>query len=475
MKKIFLTILILMTITLNPFPLSSTLQSWYVSVASYFQYTTPSCQKPDEQLSLFQQLFRESITYTHHKTNIFINALYELQQDASANLISFEKIGDTFITKLQAQKRLFITTAFEQILDVDLNMITPLIQEIYRSLEAITASINALEKTTLKHQSTHLAQLLTTLQSDIKYCQGKPIATLIAIASLPSSTGKEKNIKGALKRIHNIYPEIISSINNLELEVMGNTLQTITNTISVLLEKLVLLHRASGALGKILIEPELVTPIDILKNNIRKIGNTIEFTMATKPLIVIAPPSTHEAVVEIIKTFVLHDGIDIYATITKEITMINTQISSIMTMKKPLTSQMISLKKESLNMPETIQTSFIQTIIANPTYAIPRAPQVLLELLEQRIEQIKKNIQATIINSIDCIERISVILFVSSSLCDYTGRLMGATPDKPFFNPQIVKGLGYLAEDILDMNATINLTNTAITNYHFRVIDEDEE
>lgn len=420
-------------------------------------------------LSTFQKQFRSVIQPIDDEDAILSLAMEITMHEANRSIFSIYDLSKTFLSELETAGTDYIKKIMKQTLDVDIDSLTPAVDNIKKHLLALQHALKPIEQLALKAQLEKLSNyffetkdLVDKLMNSnfLRISDSLNVLTMDdSTDSLPDAT---RSLVTTFKKLFNIYPTLINEINKLKIKEAGLLAQHSFNESSELLEQVVLLHTAAGKLGQVLIQDSLIKPIDIVKNRIRRLGNSIEFTTSSSPIIVVAPPTTYAAMVELFKTFAWGPGIYLKPMVEKEAELAVTISKDMISKLKPITAHALQLENITNELPGTIQRDFIQAIKESPLVQIPRAPQLLLEVVEYHIAKLKRRLNKTVTLISLLTQELSMLISSSSTLLGYINQYMGATTERPFINNDIVRGIGFIAEDVDTLSYSLKDINAGL-------------
>lgn len=429
----------------------------------------------DSNLSVFQKLFRQTVTFTQNSTNYLTELAQATLEKSKEQMLSLEEVAQHFIHTLEKSGNDGMKLLLQQTLDVDLDALLPTISNIQTHLSALNNNIPALEKSTVQPEIYELLNYLDITHANALSLQKAGISSTASSLTAYAMSGKEDNLTKAFMHMYYAYPTIISHINALHIPQAGLIAHTIFNISSELIEQITLMHQASGKIGSILVDKALVHPLDILKNKVRKLGNSLEFVTSTQPIIVISAPSTHDMLLEILKTFLWRGGFSLKSVALDK-------IERIMAIKKPMELQiqkmmthMQTLYQTSSQWKDRLQRQFIAALKESPLTNIPQAPKILLDLLENETAILKTELSNVLFDSLVLVHQISDGVALCSSLFDCINKCMGATARHPFINRDIVRGLEFISEDVLSFTNSIINVREALKEYNPIPFRSDED
>ncbi len=420
-------------------------------------------------LSPFQQFFRNTITITTEATNILATTTEWVKAQAREKRLSAQQIGDQFINSLITSNRNFITQAAKETLDIDLNLLVPSFNAIKEYVIRLQKAIAPLEHVRLKNQIIVFTNYLAYIQRTAIELQQAGIVKISAALAAKALTGYEQTLVTKFNEVYNAYPQLIEKINDFKIAGPGKIMQSAFNRSSELIEQIIVLHQSTGKIGKILVQNDIMTPLDTIKNDLRKLGNAIDFTTKIKPIIVVAPPTTYDALLAILKTFVFDEGFQIKDLVMQDITTLSNLFITLNHKIELLIPAVTALQKNGAALTQQIEDQFINAIKQAPLRTIPRAPMVLLEIVEANIDSMKKELNMIFTNSALSIKNLSDMLGTTAHFLPYVNQCMGATPETPFIHPDITRGIDFIAEDTNTISNTIDAINEGINNYSLRV------
>lgn len=473
--KHYFYILLCITTIIKPYHLSEKLNSFKHTIASHFhkphlhghnEKPKPSYNKPElAHLNPFQKFFRDTIAFTQNTKNIFTDALEDLEQEAKQGLHSIETIGHAFIEKLESKNKQFINIALQQAFDINLEFIRPSIKGIITDINRIQHALFELSNAQFFGELDTSITMIQQINEDAEDLQTAGILAVTSALASQTILNKEEKLVEKIYNIYNLYPLAINTIDTIHLPDIGIKGQHITNAISELCEKIIIVHDNLGLVGSILVEQELLEPIDVLKNKVRKLGNSIDFTLSLQPIIIAAPPTTLQATVQLLQSCVFNNGITVQKLLRNDLEKAM-NIAKLLLNKKPIIlTQIKTLLALSESIIEIIQNDFKEKIRTNPLTTIPVAPQVLLEIVEHNTGIIKTRLHTLISMSLNCMNHIAHLLSLSGSMMKCTNQLMGSTDEIPFINPRIMKGVSYIGEDLDELRTVMRYANIALQRF----------
>ncbi len=440
----------------------------FVPSSSPFQPEEP-IEPENVPLSPFQQLFRSTITITNQASNILTNTANSVIAHAQKAHLSSAQVADQFIHDLQAIHHAFMTQALKETLDIDFTLVTSSFNAIHTYGTRLQKAIAPLEKVRLKNQLMVLTDYLAHIQKNIGDLKQAGIVKVSAALAAQALTGYEQKLVTQFKEVYTAYPTIIEHINNFKIAGPGKIMQSVFNRASELIEQIIVLHQSAGKIGTILVQKELIEPLNTIKDNLRKLGNAIDFTTTTKPLIVTSPPTTYEALVTILRNFTFEEGFQIKDLVMQDITTLTNLSETLHHKIHLLIPAVATLRASGETIIQRIQEQFMGTIKAAPARTIPRAPFLLREIVEAQVTAIKQQLNTILHYSALSINNLSEMLATTAHFLPYINQCMGATIETPFVNPTIIRGLDFIAEDTQHVSSTIEKINEGIENYSLGV------
>ncbi len=434
----------------------------HASITSFFEkeekLAAPT-PEPEVDISPFQKLFRHTISFTTNTANILTDFASHIIDEAQEKLYTVEQAADRFIGRIEDAGSTIMKTMLHQTLDVDLDLLMPSLQEIRAYIHKLQKTVPLLQESALKSQVDDLLAYLEITQKNAANIQKAGMMKLSAKLASSVMFNKEHKIVNQFKQLYGVYPTAIEKINDLKINDAGNIAHAAFNNTSELVEQMVLLHDSTGKIGHILIDDALVLPLDGLKNKIRKLGNAIEFVTSTKPVVVVAPPTTTDALLEILKTFVWRGGVSLKEVATEKVEHLIALIKPIEKQIKPLVKKLKNFRQVLSEFQPRLHKQFVAKLKESPLINIPLAPKVLLDLLEQEIEIVKSKLVVMLHSSLVLVYYVSDGIAVCSSLLECINQFMGATAQEPFIHRDIIRGVGFVAEDSVAFRTTlINVT-----------------
>ena len=456
-----------------------TIQKFLTMIHSYFQkpitQSKPSEVKPlifappkeidPATLSPFQTFFRHTITFANYGKDMLSKAALAVIEKGKQGMLSTKQAGDQFIADLEKSGKYFIKHALQETLDVNLDQLVPSIEKVEEYIGRLQKAIEPLQHVRLIGQIETLIEYAQTVKQNALDLQHAGIIKVSAALAASSLIGYEQELAVKFKQLYHVYPTLIEEINNLKIAGPGIITQSIFNRVSELIEHVINLHSSTGKIGKILVQNDLINPLDTVKNQARKLGNAIDFTTRIKPVIVVAPPTTYAALIEILKTFIWRDGTNLVPIVMEDMEKIAELLKSLERKIQPLIKKLQALQTIASTIPDRIQEQFIAAIKANPLLNIPTAPLLLREILEENIHTIKLQLNSALSKSVSIISELSLMLKTSAHLLPYINEFMGATEDEPFVNPEIIRGIGFIAQDSKDISETMLKIKEGLANF----------
>ncbi len=326
----------------------------------------------------------------------------------------------------------------------------------------------------IRPQIQELIDYLNVTQQNALVLQKAGILKLSSKLSSAAMFGKEHKLVNTFKQLYNVYPTVIDKIGRLPINDIGKIAHSVFNNSSELIEQILLLHNSTGKIGHILLNDALARPLDHLKNQVRKLGNAMEFVTSTEPVIVLAPPTTTEALLEILKTFIWRGGFSLkdiaLEKVEKLVALINPLENQIQSIIENVKNFQVVLKKFQ----PRLHKLFVTKLKESPLTTIPLAPKVLLDLLEQEIEIVKNKLVVMLHKSMVLIHQISDGVSISASLLDCIDKFMGATREKQFIHEDIIRGIGFIAEDTVGFTTIIINITEALKEYNPIPLKDEE-
>jgi hypothetical protein len=444
----------------------------HASIASFFEKEDKPnlhvAPKPGTEVNIspFQKLFRHSISFTNNTANILSDLASHIIDEAKEKLYTVDQAADRFIERIEDAGSALMKTMLNQTLDVDLDLLMPSLQKIRAYIRKLQKTVPLLEDAAIRPQIDDLLAYLETTQKNALDIQKAGMMKLSAKLASNVMFGKEHKLVHTFKQLYGVYPTAIEKINDLKINDAGKIAHRAFNNASELVEQMVLLHDSTGKIGHILIDDALVHPLDSLKNKIRKLGNAIEFVTSTEPVVVVAPPTTTDALLEILKTFVWRGGFSL-----KEVTI--KKVEHLVALIKPIEKQIKSLVKKLKNFRQILSEfqprlhkQFVAKLKESPLTNIPLAPKVLLDVLEQEIEIVKTKLVVILHASLILIYHVSDGIAFCSSLLECVNQFMGATAEEPFIHRDIIRGVGFVAQDAVSFRTTIINVTEALKEFN---------
>lgn len=426
--------------------------------------------------SPFQMLFRQTISFTNNTSNALTNVAAHVLDEAKEKLYTVDQAADYFIQKIENSGSTLMKSLLQETLDFDLDLLMPSFSKIKRHIHHLRQTIPRMKHAAVVEQVNQLIAYLESVQKTASTLQKAGIAKVSAKLASHAVTSKEHPLVANFNTLYSVYPTTITKLNELRIPAAGHIAHQAFNSSSELIEQIVLMHDSAGKIGSVLIDDALVHPLDILKNQVRKLGNAAEFVTSTRPLIVVAPPTTSDALLEILKTFIWRGGFTLKNTAQEKITELNSLIAPIKAQVKLLTKRAHNFKLVMAEFQPRLHAQFVARLKESPLLNIPIAPKILFDLLEQEIEIVKSKLIVMMRASLALTYRISRVIGIGSSLLECINHCMGATDDQPFIHRDIIRGVSFISQDTVGFsNIIINVTE-ALKEYNplpFR--DELEE
>lgn len=432
-----------------------------ISPENQLLFTLPS-KSHDMQLSSFQKRFRSVVHPIDSEDSILAAAMEHAIQEANRSIFSVHELSKTFLKELESAGTDYIKKIMKQTLDVNVDSLKPAVSGIKKHIIALQQTLMPIEHLALKGQLEELSSYFFEMKDQVELLINSNFIRISAAITSGSFTGIDKELVLAFKKLFNVYPTLIKTVNKLKIKEAGLLAQHSFNESSELLEQVVILHSAAGKLGKVLIHDSLIKPIDVVKNHIRRLGNSIEFTASTSPVIVVAPPTTYGALLELFKTVAWGPGIYLKPMVEKEVELAVTLAQDMINKIEPISRYAYELESVAQNLPIAIQRDFTQAIKNSPLIQIPRAPQLLLEIVEYHIAKLKRRLNKSVTLASLLTQELSMLIASSSTLLSYVNQYMGATTEKPFVNNDIVRGIGFIAEDVDTLSFSIKDINAGL-------------
>ncbi len=426
----------------------------------------PETIEPLSDPSPFQVLFRQTITFTNNASNALTNLAAHVLDEAKEKLYTVDQAADYFIQKIENSGSTFMKVMLQETLDFDLDLLMPSFSKIKRHIRHLRQTVPRMEHAAVVEQVNQLISYLEDIQKTAVTLQKAGIATVSAKLASHAITSKEHPLVTDFNTLYNAYPTIITKLNELHIPAAGHIAHQAFNSTSELVEQIVLMHDSAGKIGSVLIDDALVHPLDSLKNQVRKLGNAAEFVTSTHPLIVVAPPTTTDALLEILKTFIWRDGFTLKETAQEKIAELNSLIPPIKAQVKLLKKRLHNFKLVMTEFQPRLHAQFVARLKESPLVTIPIAPKILFDLLEQEIEIVKSKLIVMMRASLALTYRVSRVIGIGSSLLECMNHCMGATDDQPFIHHDIIRGVGFISQDTVGFsNIIINVTE-ALKEYN---------
>ncbi len=447
---------------------SSAWHSIHGNIKSFFEKREKQPeQKPTlHDLTPFQKLFRQTISFTHNTKNVLSTVAEHILDEVTEKMYSIEQAADAFIARIEDAGEDIMQEILQETLDVDLDELMPCLDRIYTYIHQLKRTAPRLKKAQVLTQINSLMKYLEATQAHAANIQKEGIAQLsVQLASSALSSQKHPLVT-SFEHLYGAYPAVVEKINDLKITEAGAIAHSAFNNSSEMVEQVVLLHSSTGSIGRVLIDAPLVHPLDSLKNQIRKLGNALEFVTSTHPVIVVAPPTTTAALMEILKTFVWRGGFSLKEVATEKIERLVGLTSPIKKQVQLLSRRLKNFQQIVAEFKPHLHGRFIAKLKESPLTAIPIAPKVLLDLLEQEIELVKSKLVVIMHASLVLTYRLSDAIALCSSLLGCVNECMGATDDQQFIHRDIIRGIGFVAQDSVGFtNIIINVTE-ALKEYN---------
>ena len=442
------------------------------SINSFFEpkEDAPDTSQPEVQeekdLSLFQQLFRNTITFTNNTANSLSAFAQKVMDEAKESILTIEDAADRFIGQVEDAGSAVMKKILNETLDVDLDLLFPSIDRIQNYITKLQRSVPKLENAPIKSQIEDMIDYLEHAQQNALSIQKAGIPKLMGKLASNALFDKKHKLVTQFKELYAVYPTVIGKVNDLHINETGKIAHTMFNNSSELVEQVLLLHNSTGKIGLILVDEGLVRPLDSLKNQVRKLGNAVEFVTSTEPVIVVAPPTTADALLEILKTFIWRGGFSLKDVALEKVERLMGLVDPIEHQINAVIENVQTLQPLMGDMPTRLHKNFVSKLKESPLTTIPLAPKILLDLLEEEIEQIKSSLSMLLHKSLVLIYHIADGVSVSSSLLDCVNTFMGATKDQPFIHNDIVRGVGFIAEDTVGFRTVLINVMEALKEYN---------
>ncbi len=436
--------------------------------------TKPCATHSELPMNAFQKLFRETITFTHDTRNILTEFAHEIIVEIKEKMLSAEEAMNRFIEKIEHGGTSIMKRILSQTLAVDLDVLIPSLHTIQEKIATLQNDIPLLNQSTLKAQAEKLIHYLHITQSDAQYLQHAGITALTSSLASHLIFGTEDILVTKFHELYHVYPTVIEKVNELKIKDAGLIVHNLFNTSSELVEDIIALHNATGKIGKIMVDDALIYPLEGLKNQIRKLGNSIEFVTSSEPVIVVAPPNSTKALLELLKTCMWSGGIALKDSALQSAQQLQKHIEPIMAKLNPLLKETKMLQRHINDMPAIIHTHFVNTLKASPAFNIPIAPTIALDALEKEIQQIKSEIIQLFHSSLFLIYHSAEAIRIGSELLSYINQFMGATKEQPFINHDIIRGIGFIAEDAVGFTTIVINISDALKAYNPILFREEE-
>ena len=452
----------------------------HASIASFFEKENKPnvlvAPKPEIEtdISPFQKLFRQTISFTNNTANVLTDFALHIIDEAKEKLYTVDQAADRFIGRIENAGSALMKTMLNQTLDVDLDLLMPSLQKIRAYIRKLQKTVPLLQESTLRSQVEDLLAYLEITQKNAVDIQEAGMMQLSAKLASSVMFGKEHTLVNQFKQLYDVYPTTIEKINDLKINEAGKIAHTAFNNASELVEQMVLLHDSTGKIGRIFIDDALVHPIDSLKNKIRKLGNAVEFVTSTEPVVVVAPPTTTDALLEILKTFVWRGGFSLKEVATEKVEHLVALIKPIEKQIKPLVKKLKNFRQILSEFQPRLHKQFVAKLKESPLTNIPLAPKVLLDLLEQEIEIVKSKLVGMLYSSLVLVYHVSDGIAICSSLLECINQFMGATAEEPFIHRDIIRGVGFVAEDSVAFRTTLINVTEALKEFNPIPFREEE-
>lgn len=398
-------------------------------------------------LSPFQALFRQTISFTSKTNNILCSIAETVVDETKERYYTLEQAIERFIEEIQEGGTFLINRALIETLDVDLEQFVPTLISIHQYVNELQQTISKLQNAAIIPQIEQLISLIETTQQNALDLQKAGILSLSADLASYALFSSPSPLVDKFRQLYNVYPVAIEKVEELPIIQTGLIVHSAFNLSSELIEKIVQLHDASGKIGDIFVHGELIHTLDVFKNQIRKLGNAIEFVTSTQPLIVVAPPTTTSALLQILQNCVWRGGLSLRPLVEKE-------IEHAVSIGEPMIKQIeayIERVEHFLplitHLPDRLHVNFVAALKKDPLKNIPESPLLLLELFEAEIIALKKELNAIVDQPIIFVHQLCDLLNCSVKLLSYTNTFMGSSEEQPFIHRDVVRGLGFIAQD----------------------------
>ncbi|EKD48616.1 MAG: hypothetical protein ACD_64C00224G0004 [uncultured bacterium] len=445
----------------------------HANITSFFEPKEHQVSPPPPEtleqptvLSPFQKLFRQTISFTHNSANVLTNLASQIINEAKEKMYTTEQATDRFIQHIEHAGRSFMKTMLYQTLNVDLNRMMPSLKIIKTYMHRLQNTVPHLEQAELMPQIQELISYLEQTRETAAALQKIGVAKVSAKLAAHSFSSKEHPVVTQFKKLYATYPSLITRINNLKIPAAGAIAHNAFNTSSELIEQIIFLHDSTGKIGPVLIDDALIKPLDSLKNQVRKLGNAAEFATSTRPVIVVAPPTTSAALMEILATYIWRSGFSLQEIAQEKIRQLTSLISPIKQQVTLLKHRISNFKHMLASFQHRLHAQFVAQLKENSLVNIPLAPQLLLNLLEKEVELLKSQLIIMMHASLALTYRISHGIGLSSSLLECMNQYMGATDEQPFIHRDIIRGVQFVAQDTAGFtNIIINVVE-ALKEYN---------
>ena len=406
-------------------------------------------------LSPFQMLFRETVSFTHSTNNALCSLAQNVMQEAEEELYTLEQASERFIEEIQLGGTYLMHKILLETLDVDLEKLIPEFMSIHQYIATLQQRVTELTTAPIIDQLQDLLTLVETTQEKAERIQQEGLVKLSAQLASSALFGTHYPLVDCFNELYAVYPTVIQKIDRLYLRETGLVTHSIFNLSSELIEQLIFFHESAGKIGTLFIHDGLISTLDISKNRIRKLGNALEFVTSTQPLIVVAPPTTTDALIQILQSCVWGDGLKLRPLVMKEIDNALKIAEPLVAQIEPYTQRLEQFTLLVTDLPSRLHANFLNLLRESPAHNIPRSPLLLLELLEEEVAAIREELHMVIAQPINLTHQLCTLLTISSRLLTYTNSFMGSTKELPFIHPDIIRGLGFVAEDVNGLSTII--------------------
>ena len=406
-------------------------------------------------LSPFQMLFRETVSFTHSTNNALCSLAENIIQEAEDQFYTLEQASERFIEEIQLGGTYLMHRILLETLEVDLDKLIPEFMSIQQYIARLQQRVTELTTAPILTQLQDLLTLVETTQEKAERIQKEGLMRLTSQLAANAIFGTHYPLVDCFNELYAVYPTVIKKIDGLYLREIGVVTHSIFNLSSELIEQLIFFHESAGKIGTIFIHDNLISTLDISKNRIRKLGNALEFVTSTEPLIVVAPPTTTDALLQILQSCVWGDGLKLRPLMLQEIDNALKIADPLVAQIDPYTQRLERFTSLVTELPSRLHANFLNSLRESPGHNIPRSPLLLLELLEEEVAVIREELHIVIAQPINLTHQLGTLLTISTRLLTYTNSFMGSTKKQPFIHPDIIRGLGFVAEDVDGLSTII--------------------